>query len=101
MSQTDQRLRHISKKLNMNNKGISPAQAGWFLRWVYKAIVAQTQKLTGKADLAESVQIAAHQPWQLFGILMMEMAQISSKALPPHLKSLASLRTSTLIGCPY
>ena len=85
----------------MKDKGIPPTKAGWLLRVVYKAIVNQTKKLTGKVDLAESIQIAAHQPWQLFGVLMMEMAQASAKACPPRLKSLASLRTSTLIGCPY
>ncbi len=85
----------------MKDKGIPPTKAGWLLKLVYHAVIDQTQKLTGKADLAESIQITAHQPWQLFGVLMMEMAQASAKACPPHLKSLASLRTSTLIGCPY
>lgn len=85
----------------MKDKVILPPKAGWLLRLIYSAISSQTQKLTGKADLAESLQIAAHQPWQLFGALMMETAQMSSKALPPYLKSLASLRTSTLVGCPY
>ncbi len=82
-------------------QGIGMNQAGWLLKIVYRALIGVTQKLTGKADLADSLQIAAHQPWQLFGGLMMEMAQQSFKAAPPRLKSLASLRTSTLIGCPY
>ena len=81
--------------------GITPQQAGWLLRLFYKMVQGQTQKLAGKADLAESLQITAHRPWLLMGVGMMEMAQMSSQALPAKLKSLASLRASTLIGCPY
>ena len=85
----------------MKDKKISPQKAGWLLKLFYNAVIDQTKKLTGKADLAESIQIAAHQPWALFGTAMMELGQMSFKALPPRLKSLASLRTSTLVGCPY
>jgi alkylhydroperoxidase family enzyme len=81
--------------------GIKPNQAGWLLRLLYKMVQSQTQKLAGKADLAEALQLAAHRPSILAGVGAMEMAQMAAKSLPAKLKSLASLRTSTLIGCPY
>ena len=86
---------------NNHIQGIPLHKAGWLLRMFYNTVINQTKKLTGKSDLAESMQISAHQPWALFGTAMMEMGQLSFKSLPPRLKSLASLRTATLIGCPY
>jgi hypothetical protein len=80
---------------------IENQQAAWWLRLVYRMAGNTISKLTGKADIGDALKLIAHRPRLLFGTLMMEMGQGQSNAVPATLKTLASLRVSTLVGCPY
>ena len=80
---------------------IETKQAPWWLRLVYRMAGNAVGKLTGKADIGDALKLVAHRPRLLFGTLMMESGQLDAKALPANLKALASLRVSTIIGCPY
>jgi hypothetical protein len=47
------------------------------------------------------MQVMAHQPALLMGYARMELAQAKLSRVPASLKSLASIRSSTLLGCPF
>ncbi len=47
------------------------------------------------------LQIAAHRPLLLLGVGMMEDGLNRSQALAPAVKTLASVRAATRIGCPF
>ena len=68
---------------------------------VYTTLGREIKKLTGKSDFGETLKIVAHAPRLLFATIFMEMGQAGSSGLSPKLKSLASLRVSTIVGCPY
>ena len=68
---------------------------GIFLRIVYFL----TRRKVGRVVMP--VQIHGHQPRLLFGYGMIEQSLASSRALEGRLKSLATLRASTRIGCPF
>lgn len=80
---------------------IEPDQAPWWLRLVYRMAGNEVRKLTGKAELGDTLRIMARTPRLLFATLFMEMGQAGSLGLSPKLKALASLRVSTIVGCPY
>ncbi len=73
---------------------------GW-LRLIYRIAANEVKKLTGKAAIGDTLKLTAHRPRLLFGTLMMESGQLASTALSSKLKALASLRVSTIVGCPY
>jgi len=58
-------------------------------------------KLTGHSRLIEPIKIMAHHPRLLKALGRMEMGQEAARSVPARLKSLASIKTATLIGCPY
>jgi hypothetical protein len=47
------------------------------------------------------VKITAHHARLLAALGQMEMGQQAAKSVDPGLKSLASLKTAMLIGCPF
>ena len=82
-------------------KGVEPRQAGWLTRLLYWFTRRSLRQLTGQDRLPEAVKIAAHQPALLRAVGWMEMAQGGARTVDRRLKVLASLRASTLAGCPF
>jgi hypothetical protein len=66
---------------------------------ITRIIFFLTRRRVGKVPTP--MQVMAHQPALLMGYARMELAQAKLSRVPPALKSLASIRTSTLLGCPY
>jgi alkylhydroperoxidase family enzyme len=81
-------------------EGVQPGQAGWLTRLIYWFSRRAMRKITGQGRLPESVKIVAHHPALLRAVGRMEMAQGAAHAVDRRLKHLASLRVSTLAGCP-
>jgi hypothetical protein len=69
--------------------------SGLFTRIVY----ALTKRKVGK--VVTPVAVTAHHPQILWGYGQMEQSLISSHRIDGLLKDLVSLRTATLIGCPF
>ncbi len=81
--------------------GMEPQKAGWLTRLLYWFTRRSLRQLTGQDRLPESVKIVAHQPLLLRAVGRMEMAQGTARKVDRGLKILASLRASTLVGCPF
>jgi len=79
--------------------GTDPRQhtflSGIFIRIVY----ALTRRKVGRVVMP--VKIAAHHPGILWGYGQMEQSLFSSRRVDDSLKSLATLRVATLVGCPF
>jgi len=82
-------------------KGLEPQHAGWRTRLLYWFTRRSFRKLTGQDRLPEPVKIIAHQPALFRAVGRMEMAQAAVRTVDHGLKHLASLRASTLAGCPF
>jgi hypothetical protein len=82
-------------------QGIEPNEAGWWTRLVYWFTKRAMKKVTGRPSLPEPVKIMAHHSTLLKAVGQMEQAQAAADAVPKPLKVLASLKTSTLAGCPF
>ncbi len=82
-------------------KGIEPVEAGWFTRLIYWAVKRKVGKITGRKLLVEPIKITAHHPRLLKAMGQMEMGQEAACSVPVRLKSLASIKAATLIGCPF
>jgi alkylhydroperoxidase family enzyme len=81
--------------------GLEPGQAGWLTRLVYWFTRRSLRKLTGQDRLPEPAKIFALQPALFRAVGRMEMAQGAAKTVDRRLKHLATLRASTLAGCPF
>jgi hypothetical protein len=66
---------------------------------VTRIIFFLTRRRIGKVPTP--MQVLAHQPALLMGYARMELAQEKAKKVPARLKSLAQIRTGTLVGCPF
>lgn len=82
-------------------EGITPERAGFFLRLFYRVAARITGRLTGTTALPEPIIVAALQPKLLWGSAAMEQAMTSSRRVPLHLKSLASMAAARTIGCAF
>jgi hypothetical protein len=82
-------------------KGVEPHEAGWFTRLVYWFVKREVNKLTGQRRLLEPIKIAAHHPRLLRALGQMEGGQAAARSVPVSLKSLASIKAATLVGCPF
>jgi len=82
-------------------KGIEPNEAGWWTRLVYWFIKRAMKKVTGRPVLPEPLKIVAHQWPLLKAVGQMEQGQAAADSVPMPLKCLASLKASTLTGCPF
>ncbi|MEZ4867167.1 MAG: hypothetical protein R3C14_37935 [Caldilineaceae bacterium] len=80
---------------------IQKDEAGFPLRLLFRIAQRVTKELTGKAILAAPVRAHAHSMGLFWGMSFMESAQGSASTVPARLKALASLRVSTLVGCPF
>lgn len=66
---------------------------------VVRIIHFLTRRKVGKVPTP--MQVMAHQPALLMGYARLELGQMKMTRVPGSLKALASIRTSTLLGCPY
>jgi hypothetical protein len=82
-------------------QGVEPHEAGWFTRLVYWVVRRKLGQLTGTRRLTEPVKVAAHHPRLLKALGQMEAGQEAAKLVPDRLKTLASIKAATLVGCPY
>jgi 4-carboxymuconolactone decarboxylase len=82
-------------------KGVEPHEAGWLTRLVYWVVKRKVRQLTGQPRLLEPIKITAHHPKLLRALGQMEGGQAAAKSVPASLKSLASLKVATLVGCPF
>lgn len=81
--------------------GLEPKQASWYTRLVYWFVRRSIGKITGKSRLVEPVKVTAHHPRLLKAVGQMEMGQAAANIVPAALKVLASMKVSTLVGCPF
>ncbi len=82
-------------------KGVEPHEAGAFTRILYSFVRHKIGKLTGAKRLVESIKITAHHPRLLWATGQMEMGQEGAKTVDSALKSLASIKVATLVGCHF
>jgi hypothetical protein len=75
--------------------GVEPERAGWFVRFVYWMV----RRKLGRVVLP--IKIAAHHPRLLRAVGEMESGQMAAQSVDASLKSLASVKVATLIGCPF
>jgi hypothetical protein len=79
-------------------KGIESHEAGWFTRLIFWMV---RRKMAGQNRLIEPIKITAHHPRLLKALGQVEMGQEAARSVPRPLKSLASIKAATLVGCPY
>jgi hypothetical protein len=91
---------HRKEDLMTYLKGVSPTEAGWFTRLVYRFVRRNIARKTGKDRLVEPVTIAAHHPRLLRALGGMERGLEGARSVPASLKRLATLKAALLIGCP-
>jgi 4-carboxymuconolactone decarboxylase len=80
---------------------IEPQAANPVIKILFWFAQRATGQLTGKRILPSSLKAHAHHTHLLFGLGMMESAQMHAVTVPKRLKSLASLKVAALIGCPF
>jgi len=76
-------------------RGVEANEAGLFTRFVYW----MTRRKAGRVILP--FKVTAHQPRLLAAVGGMEMAQQGFETVDAKLKALASIKTATLVGCPF
>ena len=76
-------------------KGISPAEAGWITKLIYRAL----KKRIGRVP--KSKTLTACHPATLLASTWMDVVCGSAKTIPIGLKELAQLKVATLVGCPF
>src|SRR5262245_44454162 len=82
-------------------RGVETREAGWFTRLVYWFVQRQIGKITGRKALVEPIKITAHHPRLVKAVGQMEMGLDAARSVPLVLKSLASIKAATLVGCPF
>jgi len=75
--------------------GVEPREAGSLVRFFYWLV----RRKLGKVVLP--VKITAHHPRLLRSLGEMETGQAAANSVEAGLKSLASVKTAMLIGCPF
>jgi hypothetical protein len=75
--------------------GVEPERAGWFVRFIYWMV----RRKIGRVVLP--IKITAHHPRLLWSMGEMERGQMTARSVDAGLKSLASVKTAMLIGCPF
>jgi hypothetical protein len=76
-------------------RGVEANEAGLFTRFVYW----MTRRKIGRVVLP--LKITAHLPRLLAAVGGMEMAEQAAGTVDAKLKALASIKTATLVGCPF
>jgi hypothetical protein len=75
--------------------GVEAERAGWFVRFIYWMV----RRKLGRVVLP--IKITAHHPRLLRSLGEMEAGQMAARSVEASLKSLASVKVATLIGCPF
>ena len=75
--------------------GVPAERAGLLVRFAYRF----SKRLTGK--VVEPLTVAAHHPWILRAYSSYEFALGRARLVDARLKTLASLKTAALVGCPF
>ena len=79
--------------------GADPSKLGFFSGLFTRLIYFLTKRKLGRVVMP--VQVIAHHPRLLWGYGQMEQSLLFSHELDEALKELATLRVSTLVGCPF
>jgi hypothetical protein len=79
--------------------GAEPSQQGLLSGLLTRIVYALTKRKLGR--VVTPVQVTAHHPQILWGYGQMEQSLLGSHRIDAALKDLATLRTATLIGCPF
>jgi hypothetical protein len=79
--------------------GAEPSRQGLLGGLLTRIVYALTKRKLGR--IVMPVQVTAHHPQILWGYGQMEQSLFGSHQVDAALKDLASLRTATLIGCPF
>ena len=75
--------------------GVSPSQAGWITRLLYRAL----KKRIGRVSKAKT--LAAHHTPTLLASTWMDAVCASARTVSPVLKELVQLKVAMLVGCPF
>jgi hypothetical protein len=76
-------------------KGVSPSEAGWLTKIVYRAL----RKNLGL--IPKSKAVAAHHTPALLATTWMDAVCAKSRTVPIALKELVQLKVAMLAGCPF
>jgi alkylhydroperoxidase family enzyme len=79
--------------------GAEPSQQGMLAALFTRIVYSLTKRKLGHVVMP--VRVTAHHPQILWGYGQMEQSLLSSHRLDDALKELATLRVSTLVGCPF
>ncbi len=84
-------------------KGVSPAQAGLYVKIAYHFTRRSVGKLTGRQTerMIEPLEIYAHVPVLFKGYAKLEQATARLHHLDKRLQALAELKAATLTHCEY
>lgn len=82
-------------------EGIPAERAGWFTRFVYWMTGKKVGEKTGQRKNVGPVKVLAHHTPLLLGYGAFESALERATRVPATLKTLASIRAATLVGCPF
>jgi hypothetical protein len=82
-------------------KSVEPGEGSWLIRLIYWVVKRTMRKLTERSTVPEPIKITAHHPRLLKALGQMESGQAAAKSVPAALKSLASIKAATLVGCPF
>ena len=79
--------------------GAEPARQSFFSGLLTRIVYALTKRKLGR--VVTPVTVTAHHPQILWGYGQMEQSLVSSRRVDGLLKDLVTLRTATLVGCPF
>jgi hypothetical protein len=76
-----------------------PSRQSFFSGLLTRIVYALTKRKLGR--LVTPVTVTAHHPQILWGYGQMEQSLLSGHRVDGLLKDLVTLRTATLVGCPF
>lgn len=79
--------------------GAEPSRQSFFSGLLTRIVYALTKRKLGR--VVTPVTVTAHHPQILWGYGQMEQSLVSSRRVDGSLKDLVTLRTATLVGCPF
>jgi 4-carboxymuconolactone decarboxylase len=82
-------------------QGVAPKEAGLMTRIIYWLVKKKVGQVTGRRCMVEPIKVTAHHPRLLKAMGQMEMGQEGARTVAAHLKTLASIKSAMLIGCPF
>ncbi len=76
-------------------KGVSPSEANWIAKSIYRAL----RKRIGRVP--KSKTLAAYHTGTLLASTWMDALSASARTISPVLKELVQLKVAALVGCPF